>query len=103
MMATGGGGVEIDRVGVRAERLDQHVVDDLDDHLAGRDRLDHVGADGPVAHLVDKGAHHVERHVGFCSAVPGLKGTFALIPKTAWKFAGFGGVMLTGITTGRYT
>jgi hypothetical protein len=35
------------------------------------------------------------------SAEPGLLPTFVLIPKTAWKFAGFGGVALTGITTGR--
>src|SRR6516164_3174123 len=27
-----------------------------------------------------------------CSAVPGLVDTFVLIPKTAWKFAGFGGL-----------
>ena len=49
MMATGGGGVEVDRLGVRAQRLDQDVVDDLDDHLAGRDRFDDIGADGAVA------------------------------------------------------
>ena len=65
MMATGGGGVEVDRIGVRAQRLDQHVVDDLDDHLAGRDGLHDVGADGAGAHLVGERAHHVERHVGF--------------------------------------
>ena len=54
MMATGGSGVEIDRLGIGAERLDQHVVDDLDDHLAGRHRFDDIGADGARAHLVDE-------------------------------------------------
>src|ERR1700681_2512884 len=36
-----------------------------------------------------------------CRAVPWLNGTLALMAKTAWKFAGLGGVMLMGITTGR--
>jgi hypothetical protein len=40
------------------------VVDDLDDLLAGRDRLQHLGADGPLAHLVGEGAHDLERDVG---------------------------------------
>ena len=38
MMATGGGGIEVDRLGLGAQHRDQLVVDDLDDHLAGRDR-----------------------------------------------------------------
>ena len=63
-MATGRRGVEVDRLGVRAQHLDQLVVDDLDDHLAGRDRLDDLGADGAVAHLVGEGAHDFERDVG---------------------------------------
>ena len=57
-------GIEIDRLCFGAQRLDQHVVDDLDDHLAGRDGFDDIGADGARAHLVDEGAHHVERDVG---------------------------------------
>src|SRR5208283_602621 len=36
-----------------------------------------------------------------CRAVPGFESTLVLMLKTAWKFAGFGGVVLTGITTGR--
>src|ERR1035438_7849165 len=35
------------------------------------------------------------------SAVPGLKGTLALMLKTAWKLAGLGGVVVVGMTTGR--
>ncbi len=43
---------------------DQFVVHDLDDHLAGRDRLDDVDADRALLHLLDEGARHVERDVG---------------------------------------
>jgi hypothetical protein len=39
-------------------------VHDLDHHLAGRDRLEDLGADRARAHLVGERAHHVERHVG---------------------------------------
>ena len=59
-----GGRIEIDRIGVGAERRDQFVVHDLDDHLAGRDRLDDFDADRALLHLIDKGARHVERDVG---------------------------------------
>ena len=38
---------------------------DLDDHLAGRDRLHHLDADGVFLHPVGEGARHVERDVGF--------------------------------------
>src|SRR5687767_11444612 len=38
-----------------------------------------------------------------CKTVPGLGATLVLIPKTAWEFAGFGGLLEIGITTGRYT
>src|SRR5579871_247578 len=34
-------------------------------------------------------------------AVPGFAATLVLRPKTAWKFAGFGGGVNTGSTTGR--
>ena len=64
MMATGGVAARSIGCAVLAQRLDQHVIDDLDDHLAGRDRLDDAGADRAVAHLVGEGAHHVERDVG---------------------------------------
>ena len=43
---------------------DQLVVHDLDDHLAGRDRLDDVDADRALLHLLDEAARHVERDVG---------------------------------------
>src|ERR1700756_4483736 len=32
-----------------------------------------------------------------CNAVPGLGATLVLIPKTAWKLAGFGGLLAIGI------
>ncbi len=57
--------IEIDRLRVGAQRLDQDVIDDLDDHLAGRHRFDDIGADGAGAHLVDEGAHDIERDIGF--------------------------------------
>ena len=56
--------VEVDGLAVGAERRDQLVVDDLDDHLAGRHRLDDGGADGLLAHLVGERAHDFERDVG---------------------------------------
>ena len=57
--------VEVDRLRFAAERLDERVVDDLDNHLAGLDRLDDGGAHGSRARAVDEGAHDVERDVGF--------------------------------------
>ncbi len=59
-----GRGVEVDRVGGGAERLDQLVVDDLDDHLTGGDRLHHLDADRALAQPVHEFAHHVEGDVG---------------------------------------
>ena len=56
--------VEVDGLALGAERCDQFVMDDLDHHLAGRDRLDHGGADRLLADLLGKGTHHVERDVG---------------------------------------
>jgi hypothetical protein len=55
--------IEVDGLAVGAEGGDQFVMDDLDHHLAGRDRLDHGGADRLLADAVDKAAHHVERDV----------------------------------------
>ena len=63
-IATGGAALRSIGSAVRAEHLDQLVVDDLDDLLAGRDRLDDLRADGAVAHLVGEGAHHLEGDVG---------------------------------------
>ena len=59
------GGVEVDRDrAFAAQRLDHHVVDDLDDLLAGGDRGQHLGADGAFAHLGDEVAHHRQGDVG---------------------------------------
>ena len=48
-----------------AEHLDEMVVDDLDDHLAGRDRAHHLLADRLLAHRGDEIAHHRQRDIGF--------------------------------------
>ena len=70
MMATGGGGIEINTLTIGTERCDQLVVHDLHDHLAGRDRLHHLDADRLLLHAVAEGTRHVERDVGFkqCAA-----------------------------------
>ncbi len=60
-----GGGIEVDALAFGAERFDQRVMDDLDDHLAGLDRLDDRRADRLGAGAVDERAHDVERDVGF--------------------------------------
>jgi hypothetical protein len=57
-------GVEIDALAVGAQRGDELVVHDLDDHLAGRHRLHHLDADGLLFDVVGEGARHVERDVG---------------------------------------
>ncbi len=44
---------------------DQVVVDDLDDHLARRDRADDVGADRLGAHRIDELADDGQGYVGF--------------------------------------
>ena len=64
MMTTGAGALRSIGDALGAEHLDQLVMDDLDDHLAGLDRLEDLGADGLFAHLVGEGAHDFERHVG---------------------------------------
>ena len=63
MIATGAGALRSIAWDVAAERLDQRIVDDLDDHLAGLDRLDDGGADRLGAGAVDEGAHDFERDV----------------------------------------
>src|SRR5262249_19846763 len=65
-------GVEVDRLRFAAERLDEGVVDDLDDHLAGPDRLDDGGADRLGARTVDKGAYDLERDVRLDERAPDL-------------------------------
>ena len=58
------GGVQIERNGPSTtERFDQLIVDDLDDHLARADAIQHFGAQRPLAHAVDEIPHHRQRHV----------------------------------------
>jgi len=57
-------GIERDAFAIAAERIDQHVVDDLDDLLAGRHRLQDFRADGPLAHLLGEAADDLEGDVG---------------------------------------
>ncbi len=57
-------GMQVDGGAVRAQHRHELVVDDLDDHLAGRDRAQDLLADRLGLHLVDEVAHHIERHVG---------------------------------------
>ena len=64
--------VEVDRLRFAAERLDQRIVDDLDHHLAGLDRLDDRRADRPGAGAVDERAHDLERDVGLEKRAPDL-------------------------------
>ena len=47
-----------------AEHGDQFIVDDLDDLLAGRDRLEHVLADRLLGHRVDETADNRQRDIG---------------------------------------
>ncbi len=56
-------GVEIDRLRLAAERLDQRVMHDFHDHLAGRDGFQHRRADRLGARLVDERAHDLERDI----------------------------------------
>ena len=53
----------------RAERFHQHVMDDLDDLLAGRDGADDVFADRAGANLVDELLDDRQRHIGVDQAV----------------------------------
>ena len=48
-----------------AQHLDQMVVDDLDDHLAGRDAFQHVLAHGLIAHGSQEILDHRQGDVGF--------------------------------------
>ncbi len=57
-------GGQVERRFVGAEHGDQLVMDDLDDHLAGRDRADHLLADRLLAHLGDEILDHRQGDVG---------------------------------------
>ena len=52
------------RVSSRAQDRHELVVDDLHDHLAGRDAAQHLLADGALAHPADEVLDHRQRHVG---------------------------------------
>ena len=65
MIATGGTALRSMVWPSAAERGDQFVMDDLDHHLAGRDRLDDGGADRLLADAIGEASDHVERDVGF--------------------------------------
>ena len=56
--------IEVDRLGLLAQRLDQLVMNDLDNHLAGRHRLDDLAANSFLTHAVREGAHDFQRHIG---------------------------------------
>ena len=58
-------GIDIDRLASFAEGVDQLVVHDFHHHLPGRHRFDDLDSDGVAFDLVDEGARHVERDVGF--------------------------------------
>ena len=50
--------------GVGAEELGELVVDDLHHLLAGREALQHLLAERPLAHALDEGADDLEVDVG---------------------------------------
>ena len=70
-------GGKVDGIGVGAQHRHQLVVHDLDDHLARRDRFDHVLADSLGLHLLGEVAHDLERHVGFQQGAAHLAHGFA--------------------------
>ncbi len=63
--ANGWRGVKVNRLSVRAKHRDEFVVDDLDDHLTGRDGAQHFRADGLGFDLVGEVLDDIERDVGF--------------------------------------
>ncbi len=64
-MPTGGAASRSIGCGFGAEHRDEFVVDDLDDHLAGRDRAQHFGADGLGFDFFGEVLDDIERDVGF--------------------------------------
>ena len=46
------------------QHVDQFVINDFDDLLAGRYGFQHFRANGARAHIVDKGAHDRQRNIG---------------------------------------
>ena len=61
----GGRRIEVNGNTFFAEHADKFVMDDLDDHLAGLDALEDLGADRLGANLVGEGADDIKRNVGF--------------------------------------
>ena len=62
--------MQIDSGAVRAEHGDKLVVDDLDDHLARRDRADNILPDGLFLDLGDEILDDRQRHIGFQKRQP---------------------------------
>jgi hypothetical protein len=62
--------VHVELGGFGAEHLDEGVVDDLDDLLAGRDRSEHLLADRLLGRLVDELADHRQSDVGLEQSDP---------------------------------
>ena len=50
---------------IRAQRIDERVMDDLDDLLAGRDGFQDFMAHGARAHFLHESAGDGQRHIGF--------------------------------------
>ncbi len=66
-------GIEVERSGfVAAEHLDQFVIDDLDDLLAGGDRAQHILADRLFGDRIDEATHHRQRGIGLEQRDPHL-------------------------------
>ena len=71
--------------------VDQLVVNDLHDHLARRHRFDDLDRRRLALHLVDEGAHHVERDVGFEQGDGALRATPHRRPPRSARRAASGG------------
>ena len=69
MITAGGVGGEVEPRFLRAQHLDQSVMDDLDDLLARRDRAQHLLADRLLGRLVDELADHREATSASSSAM----------------------------------
>src|SRR5690606_11013532 len=55
--------IEVDRLALGTQHVDQFVMDDLDDHLAGLDGLQNRRAHSLLTNPIRKGANHLERNV----------------------------------------
>ena len=69
--------VEVEVAGLRAHHRGQLVAHDLDQRLAGRQRLQHFLADRAHLDALDQRLHHRQRDVGFQQRDAHLAGRFA--------------------------